>query len=78
MPFRKLYMLYMSKICPSIGGLLSEDKAYKYLNNSMLAFPTGEEFVKELKAAGFADVDYIPVSLGIASIYIAKKQGIEK
>ena len=78
MPFKKLYKAYMSKICPAVGGAFSENKAYHYLNKSVAAFPTGKNFEAELVKAGFADTRYIPLSMGVISIYIAKKKDIEK
>jgi len=78
MPFKKLYKAYMSKICPAIGGALSENKAYDYLNRSVAAFPSGKDFEAELVKAGFADTSFIPLSMGVTSIYIAKKEDIGK
>lgn len=78
MPFKKLYKAYMSKVCPAIGGAFSENKAYNYLNRSVAAFPSGKNFEAELVKAGFIDTQYIPLSMGVASIYIAKKEGIGK
>jgi demethylmenaquinone methyltransferase/2-methoxy-6-polyprenyl-1,4-benzoquinol methylase len=74
MPFKKLYKAYMSKICPAIGGAFSQDKAYDYLNRSVATFPSGKNFEKELIKSGFSDTQFIPLSLGVTSIYIAKKE----
>lgn len=72
-PFKKLYKTYMSTICPSIGGLFTESKAYSYLNDSVTAFPSGKDFIGILKSCGFKDTECYPLSLGIAYVYIAKK-----
>jgi len=72
-PLKKLYKAYMSKICPAIGGAFSENKAYDYLNRSVAAFPSGKNFEAELVRAGFKDTQFIPLSMGVTSIYIAKK-----
>jgi demethylmenaquinone methyltransferase / 2-methoxy-6-polyprenyl-1,4-benzoquinol methylase len=74
MPFKKLYKAYMSKICPAIGGAFSQNKAYDYLNRSVAAFPSGKNFENELLKSGFTDTRFIPLSLGVTSIYIAKKE----
>ena len=68
----------MSKICPAIGGAFSENKAYDYLNRSVAAFPSGKDFEAELVKAGFIDTRFIPLSMGVTSIYIAKKEDIGK
>jgi len=78
MPFKKLYKAYMSRICPAIGGVFSDNKAYDYLNKSVAAFPSGKDFETELVKAGFTDTQYIPLSMGITSIYIAKKEDARK
>jgi demethylmenaquinone methyltransferase / 2-methoxy-6-polyprenyl-1,4-benzoquinol methylase len=78
MPFKKLYKAYMSRICPAIGGAFSENKAYAYLNKSVAAFPSGKKFEAELLKAGFIDTRFIPLSMGVTSIYIAKKKDVEK
>ncbi len=72
-PFRKLYKAYMTKICPAIGGVFSENKAYDYLNKSVAAFPSGKNFEAELVKAGFTETESIPLTMGVSSIYIAKK-----
>ncbi len=71
--FRKFYKIFMTKICPTIGGVFSENKAYDYLNRSVAAFPSGKNFEAELEKAGFTDTRFIPLTMGVTSIYIAKK-----
>ena len=78
MPFKSLYKAYMTKICPTIGGIFSDGKAYNYLNRSVGAFPTGNAFISILNKVGYIDAKHYPQSMGIASIYVAKKQGIAK
>ncbi|MGP8214821.1 MAG: bifunctional demethylmenaquinone methyltransferase/2-methoxy-6-polyprenyl-1,4-benzoquinol methylase UbiE [Bacteroidia bacterium] len=78
MPFKSLYKAYMNKICPAIGSVFSEGKAYNYLNRSVGAFPTGSAFISILDKAGYINAHHYPQSMGIASIYIAQKKGVEK
>jgi demethylmenaquinone methyltransferase/2-methoxy-6-polyprenyl-1,4-benzoquinol methylase len=77
-PFRRLYKIFMTKICPTIGGVFSENEAYDYLNRSVAAFPSGKNFEGELVKAGFIETQFIPLSMGVTSIYIAKKEDIGK
>lgn len=73
-PIRQLYKFYFSNILPVIGKIISKDRsAYKYLFESVEAFPYGERFCKILSKIGFSEVKNKKVSLGIATIYIAKK-----
>ena len=71
---RAMYDLYFTRILPFIGRVVSRDKtAYTYLNRSVKSFCWGEAFVQHLHDAGFRDEHFIPLSLGIATIYTASK-----
>lgn len=71
---KTFYMLYTQNIMPFIGKLFSKDRsAYKYLSDSAAAFPHGEVFNNILRKNGFIEVEDLPQTLGIASIYFAKK-----
>lgn len=68
-----LYRVYMKKICPALGNVFSDGRAYNYLNRSVEAFPAGKDFISILTKVGFTDAHYYPQSMGVATIYIAKK-----
>ncbi|MGE3727089.1 MAG: bifunctional demethylmenaquinone methyltransferase/2-methoxy-6-polyprenyl-1,4-benzoquinol methylase UbiE [Candidatus Sericytochromatia bacterium] len=71
---RSSYLLYLRHILPQIGGLISGDgAAYRYLNQTIESFPCGQDLCDHLIAAGFKDVAFTPLSLGIASIYQGDK-----
>ncbi len=71
---KKIYELYTSRISPKIGQLISKDKAaYSYLYESVKAFPFGNQFSDILKETGFRDIHFIPLTFGIATIYVAVK-----
>lgn len=66
------YDLFFSHILPLVGRLVSNDRtAYSYLNRSVKEFIWGEEMVAHIKAAGFKDVKYRPLTFGITTIYTA-------
>ena len=68
------YMFYFKNILPRIGRLVSKDnRAYTYLPDSVNAFPFGEKMKNILLGTGFREVEYKKLSLGIATIYKAKK-----
>ena len=74
-PVKQLYSLYSRKIMPAIGQLLSKQKAaYEYLPESVNAFPYGVQLLKKLEEQGFKDTKWIPLTFGIASIYLAYKR----
>ncbi len=72
--FRSLYLLYFQKILPAIGGLFSKNiHAYQYLPKSVLHFPPAATFAALIADAGFTDVIWTPLTMGIATLYTAIK-----
>lgn len=64
------YAFYSRHILPRIGGAISKDQgAYKYLPSSVAAFPDGEDFLARLRATGYDDLKWQPLTFGIASLY---------
>jgi demethylmenaquinone methyltransferase/2-methoxy-6-polyprenyl-1,4-benzoquinol methylase len=73
-PIKQLYNFYFKYITPAVGKLFSKDaSAYTYLPESVNAFPDGDDFLAILRKAGFKNCKSIPVTFGIASIYIGTK-----
>lgn len=73
-PFKQGYHFYSKTILPLIGRLFSKDKvAYRYLCDSAASFPYGEAFNNILQKIGFIDIENLPQTFGVASIYIARK-----
>ncbi|MCF6266011.1 MAG: bifunctional demethylmenaquinone methyltransferase/2-methoxy-6-polyprenyl-1,4-benzoquinol methylase UbiE [Desulfuromusa sp.] len=72
--FRKLYYLYFQKILPTIGGLLSKRSAYQYLPDSVIEFPSQEEFSRMMGEAGFQRLQYVDQTFGIATVYVGDKR----
>lgn len=71
--FKALYNFYFLKILPVIGGLISNFSAYKYLPDSVLEFPSREEFKKIMADAGFNAVTHNDLTFGIATVYTGEK-----
>jgi demethylmenaquinone methyltransferase/2-methoxy-6-polyprenyl-1,4-benzoquinol methylase len=69
------YLLYLRHILPAIGGLISGDRrAYKYLNETVESFPSGSAFTAMMDEAGFGESRAIPLTGGIATLYLGDKQ----
>lgn len=69
-PFMQIYNFYFKNLLPFLGRLFSKDReAYRYLNESVMEFPEGEEFIFLMEKAGFEKVTQTKISWGIASIY---------
>ncbi len=73
-PVKQLYDFYFKRICPLIGKMISKDtSAYTYLYESVKAFPEGKQVLMRLEEAGFRETKWMPLTFGIASVYIAVK-----
>lgn len=73
---RALYLAYFRHMLPAIGRLISGDaRAYRYLNNSVEAFPSSERFVTLLRRVGFTEVTKRALTFGVATLYLAGRKG---
>jgi demethylmenaquinone methyltransferase/2-methoxy-6-polyprenyl-1,4-benzoquinol methylase len=69
------YHAYFHHILPLLGGLISGHRtAYAYLPRSVANFPIEEEFATRIRGAGFADVQWRTLTLGVAAIHVATKR----
>jgi demethylmenaquinone methyltransferase/2-methoxy-6-polyprenyl-1,4-benzoquinol methylase len=71
----RAYLSYMNWCVPVIGWIATrgDASAYRYLLRGMENFPTAEEFAQELSSAGFIDVSFERLTLGIVAIHTARK-----
>ncbi|MDD2899402.1 MAG: bifunctional demethylmenaquinone methyltransferase/2-methoxy-6-polyprenyl-1,4-benzoquinol methylase UbiE [Desulfuromonadaceae bacterium] len=72
--FRQLYYFYFRRLLPVVGGLFSRYNAYKYLPDSVLEFPSQEEFSRMMADAGFRNIHLHELTFGIATIYVGEKE----
>lgn len=73
-PVRPLYLWYFRRVLPWIGRLISRHRdAYSYLPSSVIDFPRPEEFRELVERAGFVNVEYESLTLGIAGVYAGRK-----
>jgi len=69
-PMKQLYSVYFTTILPLVGRWISRDKAaYRYLPESVQAFPDGEDFMKILSDVGYKNPGCNPLTFGISSLY---------
>lgn len=74
-PFKAIYGWYFRNVLPRIGQLLARnaESAYNYLPESVGEFPQGEQLSERLRAVGLSDVNFHPLTLGVATLYVGKK-----
>ena len=67
---QKLYDLYSFNVIPRMGKLIANDRdSYQYLVESIRKFPDQESFAAMIRKAGFENVKYRNLSLGIAALH---------
>lgn len=71
--FKSLYYFYFLRVLPVIGGFFSRFSAYKYLPDSVLEFPSQEEFIALMTGAGFRNLAHHDLTGGIATVYMGEK-----
>ncbi len=66
-----LYRGYFKNVMPRLGALLSGDRegAYRYLQETVDAFPEREAFLDLMRQAALRDVQLETLSCGIAGVY---------
>ena len=73
-PMKQLFYIYSHTILPLYGRMISKDKsAYNYLTRTIEAFPQGETMIQILKKAGFREATFKRLTMGICTIYFARK-----
>ena len=73
-PYKQGYNFYTKNILPLIGKMFSKDKsAYKYLCESASVFPYGDAMNNILRKIGFINVNDLPQTFGVATIYTSSK-----
>ena len=74
-PYKQGYKFYTKNILPIIGKIFSKDDvAYGYLSESASVFPFGEVLNNILRKIGFIEVQDMPQTFGVATIYTATKK----
>jgi demethylmenaquinone methyltransferase/2-methoxy-6-polyprenyl-1,4-benzoquinol methylase len=69
------FQVYFRHVLPHVGRLVSRDGgAYTYLPDSVRRFVTRREFVELLHRHGFVDVQRQEMTLGIASLFLARRR----
>ena len=68
------YLFYFKKILPLIGWFFSKNsKAYKYLPSSVMNFPNSDAFAAIMHSAGFKDIRWKKMTMGIVTLYAGYK-----
>jgi len=73
--FKLIYYIYLNILLPAFARLFSRNPAaYHYLADSIMNFPTPDEFAKIMEDVGMVQVEKYPLTFGIAWLHIGKKK----
>jgi demethylmenaquinone methyltransferase/2-methoxy-6-polyprenyl-1,4-benzoquinol methylase len=72
--FKLLYYVYLNYMLPLFARVFSTNPAaYHYLADSIMNFPSPDEFAKLMEEAGMTEVEKYPLTFGITWLHIGKK-----
>ena len=67
---QKAYDLYSFNVIPTMGKIIANDRdSYQYLVESIRKFPDQETFASMIREAGFDQVKYRNLTMGIAALH---------
>jgi len=65
---------HVRNVIPRIGGMLSGSREYRYLQESIAAFPSADEFAAQMRASGLHVLDVRPLTFGACTLFVAEPQ----
>jgi demethylmenaquinone methyltransferase/2-methoxy-6-polyprenyl-1,4-benzoquinol methylase len=73
--FGRMYRAYFRYLLPAIGQIFCRNNqaAYKYLPESVMAFPDHDALADKMRLAGLVNVEFTAMTLGIATLYLGTK-----
>lgn len=73
-PFKSAYDFYFGKVLPQLGKFFAKRyEQYKWLPDSLLAFPGRDRLAEMFTEAGLTDVRAYPLTGGVAALHIGTK-----
>lgn len=69
-----LARFHVRKVIPRLGGMLSGSREYKYLQESIAAFPPADEFAAQMQASGLNVLEARPLTFGACTLFVAEPQ----
>jgi demethylmenaquinone methyltransferase/2-methoxy-6-polyprenyl-1,4-benzoquinol methylase len=67
-----LARFYVHRVVPALGRLLSGEGEYRYLQESIAAFPAPRAFTELIAASGLDPVACTPLTLGACHLFVAE------
>lgn len=65
-----LARFHVHHVVPTIGGLISGKKEYRYLQKSIADFPPPEAFAELMRESGLEVLEVTPLTFGVCTLYV--------
>lgn len=65
---------HVRQVIPLLGGMLSGSREYRYLQQSIAAFPPSDEFAEQMRGAGLNVLDVKPFTFGACTLFVGEPQ----
>lgn len=76
-PLAPFARFYLHQVVPRLGAWLSQERAYRYLQTSIEAFPQPPEFAELMGASGLDVLEVKPLTFGVCCLFVARPAGKE-
>lgn len=70
-----LARFHIRQVVPRIGGLLSGSHEYRYLQQSIAAFPAPDVFAQLMQDVGLQVLEVRPLTFGACTLFVAQRSG---
>jgi len=78
-PFKAIFYFYFERLLPLVGRIVAKSyEQYKWLPESLKAFPGREQLAQMYREIGLQNVQAIPFAGGVAALHIGTKGQAEK
>lgn len=68
-----LARLYVRHLVPRLGGLLAREPEYRYLQESIAAFPPPGTFLDLMREAGLVETSAAPLTFGVCHLFVGRR-----
>jgi demethylmenaquinone methyltransferase / 2-methoxy-6-polyprenyl-1,4-benzoquinol methylase len=74
-PLGPMARFHIRTVVPRLGALLSGAREYRYLQESIAAFPAPEAFAQMMRDAGLEVLEVRPLTFGVCHLYVGTPVG---
>jgi demethylmenaquinone methyltransferase/2-methoxy-6-polyprenyl-1,4-benzoquinol methylase len=69
---RPFARFHIRKVIPRLGSMLSGSREYRYLQESIAAFPPADDFAQQMSMCGLRVLDVSPLTFGACTLFVAE------